>query len=316
MKKKKLFIILLCIFTFSGCTTYLKDGKTAVKYNATGQTLTKNILCRPEDEEILKIYEEYNKKVEENKRVNLDELPTCENLKLTGKYQGLWTTIFVKPLAFIIIQFGHFINSYGLALILITIIIRAIVWPLSGKAQKQSINMKKAQPELNKLEKKYKNKTDQESMMQKSQEMLLIYKKYNINPMAGCLFSFIQIPLFFAFYEAISRIPVIFEETFLGFQLGTSPLTAVFAGHYQYLIFIFLIAGATYYSFKINAQSSVISDEQQHQMKQMTLFMVVFMTMASFSISSGIAIYWITSNVFTICQNLIMRRGRKNVKAK
>ena len=235
-------------------------------------------------------------------------------MKLTGKYEGLWTNLFVKPLAILIVNIGKILKSYGLALILITIVIRAIVWPLSGKAAKQSKNMQKAKPELDRLEKKYKNRTDQDAMMQKSQEMLLIYKKYGINPMSGCLFSLIQIPLFFAFYEAISRIPVIFEETFLGFQLGTSPLTAVFAGHYQYLIFIILIAGATYFSFKINAESQALSSEQAAQMKQMNLFMVVFMTIASFSISSGIAIYWVTSNLFTIFQNLIMKRGKKNDK--
>ncbi len=314
MKKKKLICVFLCIFMLSGCTTYLKDGKQAVKYEKTGQTLTKNILCRPTEGDIVELYENYDAKVEENKRVNLDELPECEDLSLTGKYEGIWTSIFVKPLAILIIQFGSFIKSYGLALILITLAIRAIVWPLSGKAQKQSVNMQKAKPELDKLEKKYKNRTDQEAMMQKSQEMLMIYKKYNINPMSGCLFAFLQIPLFFAFYEAISRIPVIFEETFLGFQLGTSPLTAVFSGHYQYLIFIVLIAGATYYSFKLNAKATVMSEEQAHQMKLMNLFMVVFMTIASFSISSGIAIYWVTSNVFTIVQNLIMRREKKHVK--
>ena len=315
MKKQiKIITILLTVFMLTGCTKYLKLDKKAVKYDQTGQTLTSNILCRPEDEEIIKIYEDYNSKVEENKKINLEELPSCENMKLTGKYEGLWTNLFVKPLAILIVNIGKILKSYGLALILITIVIRAIVWPLSGKAAKQSKNMQKAKPELDRLEKKYKNRTDQDAMMQKSQEMLLIYKKYGINPMSGCLFTFIQIPLFFAFYEAISRIPVIFEETFLGFQLGTSPLTAVFAGHYQYLIFIILIAGATYFSFKINAESQALSSEQAAQMKQINLFMVVFMTIASFSISSGIAIYWVTSNLFTIFQNLIMKRGKKNDK--
>lgn len=315
MKKQiKIITILLTVFMLTGCTKYLKLDKKAVKYDQTGQTLTSNILCRPEDEEIIKIYEDYNSKVEENKKINLEELPSCENMKLTGKYEGLWTNLFVKPLAILIVNIGKILKSYGLALILITIVIRAIVWPLSGKAAKQSKNMQKAKPELDRLEKKYRNRTDQDAMMQKSQEMLLIYKKYGINPMSGCLFTFIQIPLFFAFYEAISRIPVIFEETFLGFQLGTSPLTAVFAGHYQYLIFIILIAGATYFSFKINAESQALSSEQAAQMKQMNLFMVVFMTIASFSISSGIAIYWVTSNLFTIFQNLIMKRGKKNDK--
>ena len=67
MKKKKLIAIFLCIFLLSGCTTYLKDGKQAVKYEKTGQTLTKNILCRPTEEDIVKLYEEYDAKVDEEK---------------------------------------------------------------------------------------------------------------------------------------------------------------------------------------------------------------------------------------------------------
>ncbi len=313
-KKSKLIILLFSIFLLTGCTKYLEGpDKKAIKYEKTGQTLTANILCRPKSEEIIDIYKDYNSKVKEDKQIKLEKLDECEDMKVFSSYEGLWTSVFVKPLAVLIVKFGNLINSYGLSLIIITIAIRAVVWPLSGKAATQSQNMQKAKPDLDKLEKKYKNRTDQESMMQKSQEMIMIYKKYNINAMSGCLFSLIQIPLFFAFYEAISRIPVIFEETFLGFQLGTSPLTAVFAGQYHYLIFIVLIGGATYYSFKLNASAS-LSKEQENQMKQMNLFMVVFMTIASFSISSGIAIYWVTSNLFTIFQNIVVKRGKKNDK--
>lgn len=309
----KVIILVMTVFCLTGCTKYLKnDEGKSVKNETTGQVLTKNILCKPTDKEIIKLYEDYNNSVSKSSsKVNLDKLEDCSKMKVTGKYESLWTNIFVKPLAWVIIQIGNLVKSYGLSLILVTIIIRAIVLPITIKTSKQSQNMQKVKPELDKIEKKYKNKTDQESMMQKSQEMMMLYKKYNINPMSGCLFSFIQIPLFFAFYEAIGRIPVIFEETFLGFQLGTSPLTAVLNGKFYYLIFIVLIAVATYFSFKLNSNS--VSEEQAKQMKMMQNIMVIMMTFTAFSISSGIAIYWITSNVFTIVQNLIVKRGVKNV---
>ncbi len=309
----KVLLIFVLIFSLTGCTKYLKqDGKT-VRNESTGQNLTKNILCQPEGE-TLKLYEEYNSKADNDSKVKIENLPKCENLKIQkGKYEGIWTSIFVKPLAWFIIQIGKLVNSYGLALILATLIIRGIVWPFTKKTALQSENLKKAQPELNKIENKYKNRQDQEAMMQKSQEMMMVYKKYNINPLSGCLFSFIQIPLFFAFYEAISRIPAIFEETFLGFQLGTSPAIATFQhGKYYYLIFIVIIALATYYSFKLNSGASMGKD-QEKQMKTMTNVMVVIMTITAFSISSGIAIYWVTSNVFTIVQNLLVKRGKKHV---
>lgn len=314
--KKILQFILICsvIFCMTGCTKYLKDedGKT-VKNEETGQNLPSNILCQPTDKKTIDSYEAYNSQVSEDKQIKYKDLDKCEKLSVVGgEYAGFWTTIFVKPLAFIIIKIGSLVKSYGLGLILATILIRGIVWPISRKTAMQSENLKKAQPELDKLEKKYKNKTDQESMMAKSQEMMMLYKKYSINPLSGCLFSFIQIPLFFAFYEAISRIPVIFEETFIGFQLGTSPLNAVTAGKYYYLILIVMIALATYFSFKLNSNAA-ISSEQQKQMQGMSKIMVVVMTITSFSISSGIAIYWVTSNVFTIVQNLLLKRKKQNV---
>lgn len=310
-QKNKIIIILVILLSLTGCTTYLKDDKgKVIKYEKTGQNITKNILCQPTDENIKEVYEDYNKDKKGEEQVKLEELPKCENLKIFSNYEGFWTSVFVKPLAVLIIKIGEIVRSYGLALILATLLIRLIAWPFTKKAALQSEYMKKAQPELNKLEKKYKNKTSQEQMMQKSQEMMLIYKKYNINPMTGCLFSFIQIPLFFAFYESIGRLPVVFEERFLGLDLGTSPLTALFQGQYHYLILIVLIVLATYYSFKLNS-GAAMSEEQEKQMKTMKNFMVVFMSFAAFSISAGIAVYWITSNVVTIVQNLLVKRGRK-----
>lgn len=313
MKKKKfvkILTILMIILTLTGCTTYGKDKKgNAISNKKTGQRLVTNILCKPTDKDMLKLYENYNK--DSKKKVDIEKLENCKSMKVTGKYYDLWTNIFVKPLAWFIVKLGNVLKSYGFALILATLIIRLIAYPFTKKAALQSENMKKASPELQKLETKYKNKTDQESMMKKSQEMLMIYKKYNINPMSTCLFSIFQIPLFFAFYEAISRIPIIFEERFLGFDLGVSPMNAVAMGEYKYLIFIVIIAAATYFSFKLNSGASM-SKEQEKQMKTMSNVMVVIMTITAFSISTGIAFYWVTTNIFTIIQNLIVKRGKKN----
>ena len=165
---------------------------------------------------------------------------------------------------------------------------------------------------MDKLEKKYQNRQDNDAMMQKSQEMMLIYKKHNISPLSGCLFSLIQIPLFFAFYEAMNRLPSLFEENLLGFQLGTSPLTGMSNGNFTYLIFVVLVIGATYFSFKLNATAGMGSD-QERQMKTMTNISVIMISIASFTISSGIALYWIFNSGFTILQNLLVKRGNKNV---
>lgn len=306
MKKRisKIILVLVCVFSLTGCTKYVKVDNKVVQNKTTGLNLTQNILCKPTDLETLKLYEE--------NKVNIEKLPACEKMGVvSSNYDGLWTTIFVQPLAWLIIQIGKLVKNYGLAIILSTLLIRGIMYPFTKKTAMQSENMKLAQPELTKIEKKYANKNDQQSMMQKSQEMLLIYKKYDIKPLSGCLFSFLQIPLFFAFLEAINRIPVLFEGTFLTLQLGTSPAVALLThGEFKYIILILLVILTTYYSFKLNSGASM-SKEQEEQMKMMKNVMMITMIIASFTISTGIAIYWITSSAFTIFQNLLVKRSKR-----
>ena len=313
MKKKifKLMCMLLVVFSLTGCTKYINNDKNKViKNEANGQNVVKNILCKPTDKKLLSIYDDYNKKAKKQDKININDLPTCENLKVSqGKYEGIWTTVFVKPLAWFIIKLGNLVKNYGLGLILATLIIRGVVYPFTKKAAMQSEMLKKAKPELDKLEKKYKDKTDQESMMKKSQEMLMIYKKYNISPFGSCLISFIQLPLFFGFLEAINRIPAIFEGDLGAYQLGTTPLIGIKSGNYFYIVLILLIILTTYLSFKFS-MSSMGNADQQKQMKMMTGFMLVFISIASFSLPTAIALYWVVTNGFSVVQNLIMKRGK------
>ena len=328
MKQKrtiKIVLILLTIVSLTGCTSYIKSNKVQIKNSETGQILVKNIICKADDTEkiykkSLETYKVNNKNLtskEVNDAINnvkFEKLDNCKKMNIMGKDEGLWTFI-IRAFSWIIIKIGNIFNSYGLSIIITTIIIRMLVWPFSKKQALQSENLKTAKPELDKLEKKYKDKKDQQNQMQKSQEMMLIYKKYGINPASGCITSLIQIPLFFAFYESITRIPIIFEETFLLFHLGTSPLTGILTGHYQYLIFIILIPLATYFSFKLNSGAGMGAD-QEKQMNFMRNMMVFMMTFMAFSISSGIAIYWVVSQGLTIVQNLLVKRGKKNDKNK
>ena len=303
-KTIKILATLFVAFSLTGCTKILKEEKKPVQNPETGQNLVQNILCQPENETTIEIYNNHN--------IELEKLPKCSEFKITSTgYEGLWTTIFVKPLAFIIITIGKLVKNYGLSVIILTLAIRGLLFPITKKTAMQSENMKNAKPKLDKLEAKYKGKTDQESMMQKSQEMMLIYKENNINPLSGCIFSLIQIPLFFAFYEALNRLPAIFEENFIGFQLGTSPLTALKAGHWLYLIFPILVSAATFFSFKLNSTASMNKDQEQ-QMKMMMNMSVVFITIASFKMSTGIELYWIFNSGFTIIQNLLVKRRVKN----
>lgn len=309
MKKKVVVLFAIVLLTLTGCTKYLSDDNNKRVVNEkTGQNLTANILCLPEDNKLLEEYKKYEK----NLPIKLDELPKCTEMKIYEKksYSGLWVGLFVRPLAWCIIKLGKVFGNYGLSVMIIGLIIRIIMLPISAKTAKQQENMKKIQPEMSRIEKKYENKTDQESMMKKSQETLALYQKYNINPMSSCLVSFIQLPLFFAFLEAINRVPAIFENYFWKFQLGTTPLIGIKDGNYYYVILIILILVFTALSFKQSMASMSSSSEQVKQTKYMLIFMTVFIGIASFQLPSAIALYWVVTNAFNVIQmNLMKKRG-------
>ena len=305
MKHKRIIIFVLLVLLLTGCTKTLTKDDKAVNNPTTGQSLTENILCKPTDEETIKIYEENKDKVD------ISKLPECKDFKVnSGGYEGLWTSGIVKPLAWLIIKIGNYVKNYGVGLIIVSLLIRLVAFPITQKTAVQSEMMKNAKPELDKLEQKYKDKNDQESLMKKNQEMMAIYKKYKINPVSGCLFSLIQLPLFIGFLEAINRVPAIFEEKLLFFQLGTTPKTAIFSGQIVYILLILIVAVTTYYSFKLNA----VAMNSNEQSKTMTRVMVIMITVMGFVMTSALNIYWITTNLFTIAQNLLVKRGTKNGK--
>ena len=300
MTKKKIILVLISVLMLTGCTTTLKDkdNKTVVN-TETGQSITENIICKPTDEKVIKIYEENG--------VDIKDLPSCNEFNPVSKYEGLWTTFFVKPLAWVIIQIGNLVNSYGLSIIITALLIRLVLMPITKKTAMQSENMKKAQPEIEKIEKKYKGKESQEDQMRKTQEMLAIYQKYQINPVSGCLLAFIQLPLLFAFLEAINRTPAIFESKFLGLQMATTTLVGIENGNYIYILFIVLILGTTYLSFRKTLKDQTAAAAQ---MKYTIYIMLGIIFIGSLTLPTALGIYWITSSTFTIFQNMWVERKK------
>ena len=334
MNKKKILVLLVLIpLLLTGCTKVLKDKDKKVVINeVTGQNLTENILCRPTDEKTINLYKENevdidslpycvckSDKVEKEEIVKNEETGEdetkivevdCESFKISsGGYEGLWTSIFVKPLAYVILFFGSITKNFGLGLIITSLIIRLIAYPVTRKTAMQSEYMKKAQPEMEKIEKKYagKDQSDKEVMMQKSQEMMMIYKKYNVSPVSGCLLTFLQLPLFIAFLEAINRVPAIFEEKFLTLHLGTTPSVGIQNGNYLYIVVILIVAASTFFSFRATMKDQATTGDMAKQSKMMMKVFTIMIIVMSIFMTTALDIYWITTNLFTIVQNRIVK---------
>ena len=318
MKNKyfKLLCLLGCILLLSGCgqRSYIvekSNDKTKkdkiVYYEKTGQTLPTNILCKPTDKKLLEIYEKYTDQL----KVPLKKLPECSNFNINIKSsKSIWEGLFIKPLAYFIIKLGEVVNNYGISVILIGLAIRLLLLPVSLKTQKQAENMKKIQPEMQKIEKKYANQSNNEAMMAKSQEMMMLYKKYNVSPFSSCLLAFIQLPLFLAFLQAINRVPVIFEDSLFGMYLGMTPLNGLKAGKYIYIVLILLIILTTYLSLKKTLDGTAgANPEQASSMKTMLYFSIGLIVFTSFNLSTAIGLYWVSTNGFIVIQNYLIKKS-------
>ena len=310
-KKIKISLILVLLLIVTGCTQHIRDeNNRIIKYEKTGQNLTSNILCKPTTKELLAVYERYNNKLP----IPLEDLPTCSEFRPRDlEYRSIWESAFVKPLAFLILRIGGFVRNYGLGVMIVGLLMRIAMLPLSLRTARQAEGMKKAKPEIEKIEKKYKGKSDSASMMAKSQETMMTYKKHKISPLSGCLMAFIQLPIFFAFLEAINRVPAIFEESLLTLSLGMTPWVGIFThGKYLYIVLIALIICTTYYSFKNTmATNPGAMGDAGKQMQFMFKFMIIIISVASLSLPAAIGFYWVVTNGFAVVQNLIVKRSMK-----
>jgi len=131
---------------------------------------------------------------------------------ITG-FTEFWD-IFVYPMAAIMWVVGKTIGfgNYPLTIILSTLIVRTLAWPIYGKTNDMQLKMQLVQPEMEKIQKRYEGKEDEASKQRMSMETMQLYKKYGIG-LGGCLMPFIQMPLFIGFYRTISRMPYSIKQT-------------------------------------------------------------------------------------------------------
>ena len=130
-------------------------------------------------------------------------LPIARGVFWSG---GMWDWL-VYPMAWLMHVVSYVVgNNYALTILITTVLIRSLAWPIYAKTNDMSLKMRMLRPELDKIEKKYANKTDKESQQRKSMETMALYKKYKVS-FSSCLMPLIQMPIFLAFYETLRRIP-------------------------------------------------------------------------------------------------------------
>lgn len=208
----------------------------------------------------------------------------------------------LQPLEKLLLQllnfFNQYVHSYGTAIILLTITVRIILLPLTIKQTKSLQAMQKIQPQLKKLQEKYK---DDKEKLQK--EMMKFYAENKVNPLGGCLPLLLQLPIFFALFRMLMGNKALQKASFLVIpslskSAGDFSPTAYQALPYDLLII--LMVATTYYS-----QKMITTDPQQ---AKMMIPMTLLMAFIAWRLPAGILIYWVTTNIWTVAQQYITMR--------
>ena len=187
--------------------------------------------------------------------------------------------------------------NYGIAIILMTILVKALMYPLTAKQVRSMKAMQDLQPALKKLQKDYKNNPQ---LLQ--QKMAELYKEAGVNPLAGCLPLLIQMPILMGVYYCLYGYSYSGDPTFLWLTSlsDTDPL---------YVLPI-LSALTTYIQQK---QTMASNGQDNQQMKIMSYMMPLFIGWISLSFPSGLVVYWVTMNLCQIAQQWYMFRGEKKL---
>lgn len=213
-----------------------------------------------------------------------------------------WFDIVAKPMLWGMNFSNRFTHNYGIDIILLTILIKIIFYPLSVKSYKSMKNMQKLQPKLAQLREKHKN--DKEKL---NQEMMGIYKREGINPLGGCLPMVIQIPVFFALYRVLMAA---IEFRHAPFMLWINDLAApeeIFTIHAAGYALPFrvlpLIMGVT----MVIQQKMTPTGGDPMQAKMMML-MPIFFTFLFWGFPAGLVLYWLVNNVISIGQQYYINK--------
>ena len=254
------------------------------------------------------------------KRLSLGLLTIFSVLFLTGcgaqvgnyitpeNASGFWEVFAVLPLTqFITFLYEFLGGSLGLAIIVATVLSRLVVMPLMLKSTNSMAKMQEIAPAQQKITEKYANKKDPESQMKMRQEIGALYKDNGVNPAAGCLPMLVQMPIMIAFFQAVSRHPLIAHTTdssyFLGVNLGQV------SGIPNYILGISVAVLMFYSQVRMQKRTQAKQPEAAVQsMKMMNYLFTGMMLLMVISAPVAMGIFFLVGQIMMTIQSFIMKK--------
>lgn len=213
---------------------------------------------------------------------------------------GMFSLI-AKALLWLLQFFYEYVHNWGVAIILLTVLIKAVFWPLTAKSYASMEKMKKLQPMMLTIREKHKDNKEQ-----MNKEIMALYKTYGVNPASGCVPIVIQLPVFFGLYQALLTSIELRHAHFITFLPGTDILWLADLSAKDPFYITPIIMGAT--MFLQQRMSPPASDPMQ---QKVMLFLPLIFTVLFLSFPSGLVLYWLVNNVLSIAQQWMMMRKTK-----
>ncbi|MBI4711709.1 MAG: membrane protein insertase YidC [Planctomycetes bacterium] len=217
-----------------------------------------------------------------------------------------WFGFFSKILLFILKLFYSIFGNYGVAIILLTLIIKVLLFPLSRKSQVSMFRLQKLQPKVKALEIQYKNDRQKLGM-----EQMKLWKEHGVNPMSGCLPMFLQIPILFGLYWGLSLAIELRQSPFMLWitdlsqpdQMFKLPTTILGVTHFHFLPIVMTI------SWLVQSLTQPKSpDPQTRQQQKMFVLMPLIFGLMFYNVASGLTLYWFTSTLLGIIEQQVIKR--------
>ncbi len=205
-----------------------------------------------------------------------------------------WFSAIAKPLLYTLKFFYRYVGNYGIAIIIITVILKALFFPLTHKSYKSMKGMQKIQPEMNKIREKHKN--DRDAM---NKAVMELYRDHKVNPLGGCLPMVVQIPVFFALYKALMFSIELRHAPFFFWITDLSDKDPYYVTP--------VIMGITMF-----VQQKMTPSQMDPVQQKMMLALPVVFTFMFLSFPSGLVLYWLVNNILTIGQQMYINKQVKD----
>ena len=224
---------------------------------------------------------------------------------------GWFDFLFVIPIAKGILFINQYVGNVAIGVIGVTIVVNLITLPIMVKSTVSTQKIQLLQPEMEKIQNKYRGRKDQASQMRQNAEIQNLYKKHNVS-MFGSFATFLTLPIMIAMWQAVQRIDILYKTSLFGINLGEKPISHIMEFSIEYIVLLLLVAVTQYFAVQISQIMAKRSpryrpSQQMQTMNTMNNVMTLFIVYLAATMPAAMSLYWITTNIIGIVRTVYIQ---------